>query len=345
MQRPSASRHGRGWRGYFRESGKRRATGVYRLKSEALAAAQSELDRIAQGDRYRAPLTFRELAERFQAQHDVQPETHRVIKTRLRAALEAWGDAQASDITGEAVSRLVLSQGSKAAYRASVLATLRMVYAWGERARLVDHNPAKEVHQRRPARSEKVIPFEDWAEVDAVAAEAGRWAPLIVFAVDCGARPGELIALEHRHVDADAGRVYLPGTKTDAARRVVHLTERGVAAYRSVPRSITTPLVFYAPRGGALTWPNWRWDYWYPALELAGLAKRPPYSMRHTFSVWSLRAGVPIQDLARELGHTDVSITFRTYGAWVDEMGSRAANLRSTWARGTNAAPDTAESP
>jgi integrase len=55
--------------------------------------------------------------------------------------------------------------------------------------------------------------------------------------------------------------------------------------------------------------------------------------MRHTFAVWSLRAGVPIQDVGREMGHADVSITFRTYGQWADEMGTRAANLRAAWGR------------
>lgn len=345
MQTGTVTRHGRGWRGYWREDGKRHATATHAKKGEARADLNRQLERIALGAAYRAPVTFRELVDRFTAQHDVQPQTLTGINKRLKGPLAAWGDAQARDVTGEAIGRLLRSTGTQASYRASVLATLRMVFSFGQRARLVDGNPAKEVRQRAPHVSEKIIPFESWAEVEAVAAEAGRWAPLIVFAADCGARPGELRALEHRHVDVAGGRIYLPGSKTENASRVVHLTARGIQAYRSFPRSISTPLVWWGARGAPLSWPNWRWDVWYPAVELAGLKKRPPYSLRHTFAVWSLRAGVPIQDLAREMGHSDVSITFRTYGRWADEMGSRAATLRETWAAGTNVAPRSEESP
>jgi hypothetical protein len=88
-----------------------------------------------------------------------------------------------------------------------------------------------------PRRSERMLPFESWAEVEAVAEECGRWAPLVVFMADSGARPVEAISVEHRHVDGAA--VLLPGTKTDRSMRTVHLTERGVAAIEAMPRSIS----------------------------------------------------------------------------------------------------------
>ena len=42
-------------------------------------------------------------------------------------------------------------------------------------------------------------------------------------------------------------------------------------------------------------------------------------------SPFSLRAGVPISDLAREMRHANVNLTFETYGHWADEVGERAA--------------------
>jgi integrase len=147
-------------------------------------------------------------------------------------------------------------------------------------------------------------------------------------------RPGELLALEHRHVDGD--RVYLPGTKTDRSRRVVHLTGRGLEAYRAATRAISTPLVWH-DCGEPIRWNTFTKRVWHPALELAGLEARAPYCMRHTFAVFSLRAGVPIADLAREMGHTSVARTYITYSAWVDELGQRAANLRDAWATRPNA--------
>jgi integrase len=67
-------------------------------------------------------------------------------------------------------------------------------------------------------------------------------------------------------------------------------------------------------------------------VDRGGLSARSPYQLRHTFAAFSLRAGVPVSDLAREMGHANVSLTFETYGRWANEMGERAARLRSAWA-------------
>jgi integrase len=56
------------------------------------------------------------------------------------------------------------------------------------------------------------------------------------------------------------------------------------------------------------------------------------YNLRHTFAYWSLRAGVPIATVAREMGHTSTEQTFRVYGGWCREMGADAAAMREAWA-------------
>lgn len=134
-----------------------------------------------------------------------------------------------------------------------------------------------------------------------------------------------------RRTHVIANRVYLPGTKTRHARRIVTLTPRGVAAYQSIPRYLAEPLVFHTS-GKPLDLHNWRSRIWYPALELAGLAPRGPYQLRHTFAYFSLLAGVPLADLSLEMGHESVRLTLDSYGHWGDEMGARAADLRATWA-------------
>jgi hypothetical protein len=48
--------------------------------------------------------------------------------------------------------------------------------------------------------------------------------------------------------------------------------------------------------------------------------------------------------VAREMGHESTEQKFRVYGGWCAEMGEGAAALRESWASGTNAAPDEAES-
>jgi hypothetical protein len=97
MQTGSVKRHGRGWRGYWRENGKSRATKTFARKGEARAALNRELDRLALGDAYMAPITFAELAERFLAQYGAGAETRKFARRRLRRPLDAFGAAQAGD--------------------------------------------------------------------------------------------------------------------------------------------------------------------------------------------------------------------------------------------------------
>ena len=348
MQTGSVSRHGRGWRGYWREkengTWKRRATReTYARKGEARAALNAELDRLAKGAAYVAPITLQELADRWHDQYVAAPQTRKYATRRLVRPLDALGDAQAGDITPEQLSKLLAGVEGQA-WRHDILRTLRMVYRFGLENNLVTRNPTVAVKVSKPQRGEKILPLTI-EEVDLVADEASHWAPLVRFMADSGARPSEAVAVEWRHVDLDAGTVELPGAKTEQAWRTVHLTTRGTDAIRSVPRSITTRRVFHV-EGRPISWTYFRREVWEPALKNAGLEHRAPYNLRHSYALHNLQAGVPIATLARQMGHTNVSRTFITYGGWVREMGSEAAALREAFlARGTNMAPHTAETP
>src|SRR2546423_3382210 len=173
MQTGSVTRNGRGWRGHWRENGERRSTATYARKGEARGALNRELDRLALGDRYRAPITLQELADRFLAQHPASEQTIKYARIRLVRPLAALGDAQAGDVSTEALQRVVTAVPGKS-YRRDITRTLRMVYRWGVEAGLVDSNPAAKVKAPKPIRAEKIIPFEAWDEVEAVAEECGR---------------------------------------------------------------------------------------------------------------------------------------------------------------------------
>jgi integrase len=337
MQTGSVKRHGRGWRGYWREDGRSRATKTTRTKGEARRRLNTELDRLELGDRYRPPITLRELTDRWLAQYTAAPGTIRDANARLVRPLAALGNAQADDVTTEAIQRFIATVPVGKAFKRDMVRTLRAAYAFGVDAGIVAANPAKKVRAPKPIRGERIIPFESWAEVETVAEECGRWGPLVVFMADSGARPAEAIAVEHRHVTGSS--VELPGQKTEKAWRTVHLTERGVAALAASPRALTTRCVFHID-GRPISWAYFTQDVWRPALVAAGLERRAPYNLRHTFAYWSLRAGVPIADLAREMGHEDVSRTFQVYGGWCREMGERSAAMREAWAQSTAARLD-----
>lgn len=119
------------------------------------------------------------------------------------------------------------------------------------------------------------------------------------------------------------------------------MTDRGTTAIRSMPRALTTRRVFHVD-GRPISWRYFSQDVWHPALKLAGLEPRPPYSLRHSYALHNLQAGVPIQTLARLMGHEDVSRTFTVYGGWSREMGEESAVLRKTWL-GTMVEPDASQ--
>ena len=80
------------------------------------------------------------------------------------------------------------------------------------------------------------------------------------------------------------------------------LTARALAAYRRLPARLDTPLVFPAPKGGYLSLDNWRTREWYDALDAAGIERRGPYHLRHTFATEALAAGISIFELSRLMG-------------------------------------------
>jgi integrase len=146
---------------------------------------------------------------------------------------------------------------------------------------------------------------------------------LVVFAAETGLRTNEWVALERRDVDRrgravtvqrrSAGGALTGYPKTERSRRRVPLTGRALDALDRVPPRLDTVLLFPAARGGHIGLDTWRTREWYPALEAAGIDKRGPYHLRHTFATDALAAGVSIFELARLMG-TSVVMIDRTYG-------------------------------
>ena len=63
-------------------------------------------------------------------------------------------------------------------------------------------------------------------------------------------------------------------------------------------------------------------------LDAAGLHRRGPHQMRHTFASLLLQDGAAITYVSRQLGHKDGSITLRVYAHWVpDASAVRAVDL------------------
>jgi integrase len=60
-------------------------------------------------------------------------------------------------------------------------------------------------------------------------------------------------------------------------------------------------------------------------LDAAGLHRRGPHQMRHTFASLLLQDGAPITYVSRQLGHKDASITLRVYAHWLPDAATAKA--------------------
>jgi integrase len=196
---------------------------------------------------------------------------------------------------------------------------------------LIDANPTGRIRNRKVKldESREILPFTDWAEVEAIAEElhpAYRALPL--FLVGTGMRPEEALALEWRDIDrtdavASVERVYSQGRvkackKSDRQRRRVPLRVKVLDALDRHPRRLDTRLVFPAKDGDYLRLPTFRLRHWTPALRAAGIQHRGVYACRHTFAAWSIAAGMQLFYLSRIMG-TSVTQIDATYGHLVPD--------------------------
>jgi integrase len=122
-------------------------------------------------------------------------------------------------------------------------------------------------------------------------------------------RSGPVVLVQRRYADG----VLTPYPKTVGSRRRVPLSARALAALDRLPPRLDSPLVFPASRGAYIGLDTWRTRHWYPALDAAGIKRRGPYQLRHTFATEALAAGISIFELARVMG-TSVKMIDRTYG-------------------------------
>jgi integrase len=250
-----------------------------------------------------------------------------------------WGQHTLSALRPEQIGAWLHGLDLAGKTKSEILSTLRAVLdaavEWGYLAR----NPARSRAIKSPSkkRQSPILPFESWEEVLEMAKATASFgedvsSPFIRFACATGVRcPGELMAVTWEHVDRKTGMLDVQGTKSEAARRLIPLSENALAALDDLPRSIhSTDPVWRNRHGRTLIYLNWRDTDWRKGLTELGLAHREPYQMRHTFATLALAAGAPIDDVASMMGHEDINIVWRYYRKWMPRGAERLRVVLNT---------------
>lgn len=347
------------WYGrYYDENNKRRSVSGFPTKSaydEWMAAKLAEVEALRRGDRIRrGPRieTVDQLLDLFEERHgpSVEENTAETLKYNLKHARRAFGECHPDELTRLDLEewREQLSPGS----RQAVFKAFRQALTWGKNHELIARNatdgiknPGRSRHERKP-----IYPFESWDELYAISAELDPCrAAIPIFGVGMGLRPEEWIALEWADIDREAGlvrvaRVFTRGRlkhygKTSDSLRTVPMRDEVIDALDAQPRRIDTSLVFPADQGGYIHLSQFRPREWYPALRAAGIDRRWPYTMRHTFATWAIEDGVHLQHLAHIMG-TSVGEIERTYARWLPRTDDQIkaifdANDAKRWRSGS----------
>lgn len=182
------------------------------------------------------------------------------------------------------------------------------------------------------------------------------------FAINAGPRHGELAALAWEDIDLDAGKVHIRRNlthqgdfvppKTRAGDRVITLLAPALEALRA-QYELTghlgeVDIVCNGREYGSREKQSLRFvfrpglkqsrpgpffscqsiaDRWDVSVEKAGIRRRTPYQTRHTYACWALAAGANPSFIASQLGHEDVQMVYRVYGAWIKEFDGEQVEL------------------
>jgi len=145
-----------------------------------------------------------------------------------------------------------------------------------------------------------------------------------------GMRSGEMHGLRWENVDFERNEILVRETyadkrveytKNDGSQREIYLSAPVKSALHA-QYQITGEqnYVFCTANGQPLDTPNVYNRVWLPLLRLLGYKKRRLYETRHTCATLWLAAGESPEWIARQLGHVDTTMLFKTYSRYVPNM-------------------------
>ena len=284
-------------------------------------------------------VTLRELYDLF-IENSPEKQSSEWFGRMMRRPLDEFGHVPVRTLRPDELGRWLHALPLSAKTKTHILTCARQVTAAGLDWGYLERDPLRPGAVRGPGakRARPIRPFESWDEVVRVCRALGRQreADFVRFVCLTGLSvPSEALGLTWNDYDSSAGRLHVRGTKTENRDRTIPLSRPAQGILESLPPAIPKSRPIFE-----FNYHQWRKVWWPKALDEAGLARRTPYEMRHTFATLALERGVPIETVSKLLGHADITITLRYYAkftrrkleadvALMDTITEEDANERS----------------
>lgn len=290
----------------WKEAGQRPHQAGFKTKREARRwFVENVAPRLRHGHAPSPHITLKDFSTEYLSRWgaDVSDRTVVTLSEWLQPALERFGTWTLAELEGAAddVSRWRAKLPTDH-QRYKNTRALRQVLKAAIRWHYITRNPAVDCGMNSQPRGDECWLFSR-EEIDRIVKELSPLdVAIVLFAAETGLRTNEWTALERRDIDkrnpaVAVARRFAEGRLTPypkTKRRRVPLTPRAVEALELVPPRLDTTILFPGTKGGYLNLNNWRNRIWYPALDAAGITKRGPYCLRHTFATNALSAGVSV---------------------------------------------------
>jgi integrase len=286
-----------------------------------------------------AKMTLATYAETYAHRRaDWRPGTARTHASHMAQVTPRLGSRRLLSITHGDIEQLradLLRSGLSATYVQAIILRLSSIMKAAMRDRLIPRNPCEgiRVTDKRP-RSEVAIALttdQAHAVLKALKDPWKRYAELIL---TTGLRPSEaagltwdrigpeLITIDRQLLGVEAGQPVFGPCKTESSSRqipvppIVAEWERGDG------------LLLLGRQGGPLV-RSTRQSAWKAMRALVALpdAARGWHTLRHTYVSHALAAGMPLTNIARQVGHRTVAETMTTYSHMIEGTSAQYADV------------------
>lgn len=194
-------------------------------------------------------------------------------------------------------------------------------FRWGVKTRRIDRNPM-DLLPEMPKRKRRPIEVFSPAEVQSLLNLPQPDGPLMAILLDAGLRKGEARRLKAKNCDMTSGRIAVLNGK-GGHDRLVPMTPRlkhvlgGFFRFSEIKPNdylwYTRPGGHHVKRTTEIV--DYSFHYWWTrCLDAAGVLYRNPHTTRHTYGRTMRRAGLPIEELQLNMGHSSIQVTVDFYG-------------------------------